>query len=193
MTASAAALMSNPQGLPTTGVWEVEPNHSSVSFRIIHHGVTTFRCGFGDFAGSFDAEGDAVTGAVKVESVQAFPMLRDRLFEPDFFDVANHPEMRFASTGIVRSANQIAVEGDLTIKGVTRPVRAEGIVLGTTPVFHYPTKTTHEHFGLDAQLTIDRREFNLSFNNDLPGGLLNLGSHVTIELALEFVHTEPIT
>src|SRR5438477_442398 len=83
--------------------------------------------------------------------------------------------MRFASTNIVRSANQVAVEGDLTIKGVTRPVRADGIVLGTTPVFHYPTKTTHEHFGLDAQVTIDRREFNLSFNNEMPSGLLNLG------------------
>jgi polyisoprenoid-binding protein YceI len=188
MTATAA-VSAIAQGLPTTGAWEVDPNHSSVGFRIIHHGVSTFRCGFKEFEGRFDV--DAIAGAVKVESVQAFPMLRDRLFEADFFDLETYPEMRFASTNIVRSANQVAVEGDLTIKGVTRPVRADGIVLGTTPVFHYPTKTTHEHFGLDGQLTIDRREFNLSFNNEMPSGLLNLGSHVTIELALEFVHTEP--
>ncbi|HEY2651156.1 MAG TPA: YceI family protein [Solirubrobacteraceae bacterium] len=192
MTATAA-LSPRLQGLPGTGAWQVDPNHSSVGFRLIHHGVSTFRCGFKDFEARFDAEADVITGTVKVESVQAFPMLRDRLFETDFFDLANHPEMRFASTDIVRSANQVAVEGELTIKWVTRPVRAEGIVLGTTPVFHYPTKTTHEHFGLDAQLTIDRREFNLSFNSELPGGLLNLGSHVTIELALEFVRTEPIS
>jgi polyisoprenoid-binding protein YceI len=100
--------------------------------------------------------------------------------------------MHFASTAIVRSANQVAVEGELTIKGVTRPVRATGIVLGTTPVFHYPTKATHEHFGLDARLTIDRREFDVSFNNELPGGLLNLGSHVAIDLALEFVRSDPV-
>ena len=191
MTATAT-VSTSLQGLPATGTWEVDANHSTVSFRIIHHGVSTFRCAFNDFEGRFDAEADAVTGAVKVESVQTFPMLRDRLFEADFFDLGNHPEMRFASTEIVRSANQIAVEGELEIKGVTRPVRAEGIVLGTTPVFHYPTNTTHEHFGLDAQLTIDRREFGLSFNNELPSGLLNLGSHVTIELALEFARTEPL-
>jgi polyisoprenoid-binding protein YceI len=191
MTASAA-IATNPQGLPTTGTWEVDANHSSVNFRIIHHGVSTFRCSFKDFRGVFDADADVITGAVVVESVQAFPMLRDRLFEADFFDIANHPEMHFASTAILRSANQVAVEGDLTIKGVTRPVRTAGIVLGTTPVYHFPTKTTHEHFGLDAEVTIDRREFDLSFNNELPSGLLNLGSHVTIELALEFVHTDPI-
>lgn len=191
MTTSVAAA-TIAQGLPTAGTWAVDPNHSTVGFRIIHHGISTFRCGFKDFEGRFDAEADAITGAVKVESVQAFPMLRDRLFEADFFDLPNHPEMRFNSTAIVRSANQIAVEGELTIKGVTRPVRAEGIVLGTTPVFHFPTKTTHEHFGLDAQLTVDRREFGLSFNNELPSGLLNLGSHVTIELALEFACAEPI-
>ena len=191
MTASAAVATS-PQGLPTAGAWEVDGNHSSVTFRIIHHGISTFRCTFKDFDGLFEAEADAISGAVRVESVDAFPMLRDRLFEADFFDLENHPEMRFTSTAILRSANRVAVEGNLTIKGVTRPVRAEGIVLGTTTVFHFPTKTTYEHFGLDAQLTIDRREFDLSFNNELPSGLLNLGSHVTIELALEFVRSDPI-
>jgi polyisoprenoid-binding protein YceI len=170
----------------------VDLNHSSVGFRVIHHGISTFRCAFTDFEARFDADADAITGSVKAGSVSAFPMLRERLLEPDFFDVANHPEMRFASTAIVRSANQIAIEGDLTIKGVTRPVRAAGIVLGSAPVFHYPTKTTHEHFGLDTELTIDRREFGLTYNNELPNGLLNLGSHVTIELALEFVRPDPV-
>jgi polyisoprenoid-binding protein YceI len=190
MTASASLTIG--QGLPTTGVWDVDPNHSSVGFRVIHHGISTFRCGFADFEARFDAEADTITGSVKVESVSTFPMLRERLSEPDFFDLANHPEMRFASTAIVRSANQVAIEGDLTIKGVTRPVRAAGIVLGAAPVFHFPTKTTHEHFGLDAELTIDRREFGLTYNNELPNGLLNLGSHVAIDLALEFVRPDPV-
>jgi polyisoprenoid-binding protein YceI len=191
MTASASVSAST-QGLPATGVWDADAHHSSVGFRIIHHGISTFRCPFEEFEARFDADADAITGSVKVESVRAFPALRERLFEPDFFDLAKHPEMRFASTAIVRSANQVAVEGDLTIKAVTRPVRAAGIVLGTAPVFHYPTQTTHEHFGLDAELTIDRREFGLSFNNELPNGLLNLGSHVKIELALEFARPDPI-
>ena len=190
MTASAS--LTTSQGLPTTGVWDVDPNHSSVGFCVIHHGISTFRCGFTDFEARFDADADTITGSVKVGSVRAFSMLRERLSEPDFFDLADHPEMRFASTAIVRSTNQVAIEGDLTIKGVTRPVRAAGIVLGSAPVFHYPTKTTHAHFGLDAELTIDRREFGLTYNNELPNGLLNLGSHVTIELALEFVRPDPV-
>jgi polyisoprenoid-binding protein YceI len=191
MTASASVSPS-PQGLPTTGAWDVAAHHSSVSFRVIHHAISTFRCAFEDFEGRFDADAGTIAGSVKVESVQAFPALRGRLFEPDFFDLANHPDMRFASTAIVRSGNQIDVEGDLTIKGVTRPVRAAGIVLGTAPVFHHPTNTTHEHFGLDIELTIDRREFGVSFNNELPNGLLNLGSHVRIELALEFARPDPV-
>jgi polyisoprenoid-binding protein YceI len=190
MTASASH--TTGQGLPAAGVWNVDPNHSSVGFRVIHHGISTFRCGFADFEARFDADADTLTGSVKVESVSTFPMLRERLSEPDFFDLADHPEMRFASTAIVRSANQVAIEGDLTIKGVTRPVRAAGIVLGSAPVFHYPTKTTHEHFGLDAELTIDRREFGLTYNNELPNGLLNLGSHVALDLALEFVRPDPV-
>jgi polyisoprenoid-binding protein YceI len=112
----------------------VEPNHSSVGFRVIHHGISTFRCGFTDFEARFDADADTIIGSVKVESVRAFPMLRERLSEPDFFDLADHPEMRFASSAI---------------------------------------------------------EFGLTYNNELPNGLLNLGSHVTIELALEFVRPDP--
>jgi polyisoprenoid-binding protein YceI len=188
--AASASVSASPQGLPTTGVWDVERHHSSVTFRVIHHGISTFRCRFETFEARFDAEADSFAGSVKIDSVQTFDPLRDRLFEPDFFDLANHPEMRFVSTAVVRSANQVAIEGDLTIKGVTHPVRAEGIVLGTAPVFHFPTKSTHEHFGLDAELTIDRREFGVSFNNALPNGLLNLGSHVTIELALEFTRPD---
>jgi hypothetical protein len=61
------------------------------------------------------------------------------------------------------------------MKGVTRRVRATGAVLGTQAVFQYQTKTVHEHLGVDLELTIDRRDFGVSFNNELPGGALNLG------------------
>lgn len=189
---TSPATSTSPQGLPTSGVWEVVPDHSSVSFRLIHHAISRFRCGFGEFQARFDADADVFTGSVAVESVRTFALLQQRLFAEDFFDVARYPEMRFASTAIERSANQIAVEGDLTIKGVTRPVRAAGVALGTAPVPHFPTHTTHEHFGLDLELTIDRNEYGLTYNDALPNGMLNLGSHVTINLELEFAAVEPI-
>ena len=191
MSASATALTS-PQGLPATGVWDVEPKHSSVSFRIIHHAVATFRTSFEEFEAHFDAEAGTFTGSVQVASVRAFELLRDKLRSDEFFDATAYPEMRFVSTLIEQSGNRVAIDGDLTIKDQTRPVRVAGVVLGTAPVFHFPTKTTHEHFGVDLELTIDRREFGLTFNNPLPNGMLNLGSHVTIELGLEFVSSNPV-
>lgn len=181
------------QGLPSTGVWAIEPNHSSVRFRIIHHAIATFRSGFTEFTAVYDAEAGTLSGTAQVGSIQAFPPLRKRLAETDFFDLESHPEMSFASTAIEQSGNRVAIEGDLTIKGATRPVRATGVVLGTVPVFHFPTKTTHEHVGVDLEATIDRREFGVSYNNALSNGLLNLGSHVTIELALEFARTDPVS
>src|SRR3954447_23388416 len=126
--AASPPVSAAPQGLPTTGTWNVEPHHSTIAFRIIHHGVSTFRSAFDAFECRFDADADVISGSVDVQSVRAFPMLRDRLFEADFFDVGAHPTMTFASTAIERSANQVAIEGDLTIRGITRPVRAQGIV-----------------------------------------------------------------
>lgn len=183
---------SPPQGLPTSGVWEVIPFHSSVSFRLTHHAIARLRLVFDQFEARFDADADAFAGSVSVDSVRTFPPLRERLFAPDFFDLENYPEMRFASTAVERSANQIAVEGDLTIKDATHPVRAAGVALGTAPVMHFPEGSVHEHFGVDLELTIDRREFGFAYNDELPNGLKNLGSHVTINLELEFARTEPV-
>jgi polyisoprenoid-binding protein YceI len=178
--------------LPTTGVWDVDPRHSSVRFRVVHHSVATFRSAFGEFAGRFDAAAGTLTGSARVESVQTFEMLRDRLLEEDFFDAANYPEITFASTSLEADGSSLAVEGDLTIKGVTKRVRATGTVHGTAPVFHYQTKTVHEHLGLDLELTIDRRDFDVSYNNEIVNGALNLSWDVTLELALELARVEPL-
>jgi polyisoprenoid-binding protein YceI len=178
--------------LPETGVWELEPRHSSVRFRIVHHAVTTFRSGFGEVRGQYDAEARKLTGSASVASIQTFEMLRDRLFEEDFFDVGRHPEISFESTSVEVDGNSLVVEGDLTMKGVTKAVRATGTVLGTAPVFRFATKTVHEHVGIDLELAIDRRDFGVSFNNELPNGALNLGWDVALELSLEFARTEPV-
>lgn len=179
------------RGLPTSNVWNVDPHYSSVDFRIVHHAVSSFRCGFEEFEASYDADADAAfTGAVSVASVRAFPHLREKLLSDEFFDALRFPEMRFSSTEIKSSGGRIAVAGELTIKEQTRPVTLEGVVLGTAPVFHFPTKTTHEHFGVDLELAIDRRDYGLTWNNALPNGMSNLGSEVSIQLALEFVGPE---
>jgi polyisoprenoid-binding protein YceI len=154
--------------------------------------VTTFRSGFGEFQGQYDAGARKLTGSGGVASIQTFETLRNRLFEEDFFDAERFPEITFESTSVDTDGNSLVVEGELTMKGVTKAVRAAGSVLGTAPVFHFATKTVHEHLGIDLELTIDRRDFGVSFNNELPNGALNLGWDVTLELSLEFARADPV-
>ena len=183
------------RSLPTVGRWDVgefEALHSSVSFEVIHSAVTTFRSGFAGFEASFDATARKFTGTVKVETLQCFDLLRKRLFEEDFFDAGNHPNIKFESTSIEEQGNRLVVAGNLTMKGVTKPVRAEGRTHGTAQVFHPWSKTIHEHMGVDLRLTIDRGDFGVSFNNELPDGRKNLGYTVVINLALDFACAEPV-
>jgi len=183
------------RSLPTVGRWDVgelEALHSSVSFDVLHSAVTTFRSGFAGFDASFDAKARKFTGTVKLDTLQCFDLLRQRLFEEDFFDAAHHPNIVFESTSIDEHGNGLIVDGNLTMKGVTKPVRATGTTHGTAQVFHPWSKTVHEHMGVDLQLTIDRRDFEVSFNNELPDGRMNLGYTVVINLALDFACAEPI-
>jgi polyisoprenoid-binding protein YceI len=178
--------------LPDTGVWELEARHSSVRFRIVNHAVTTFRSGFGEFEGLYDASASKLTGSATVASLQTFDALRDRLFEEDFFAAEAYPKIGFESTSIEADGSSLVVEGDLTMKGVTKRVRAQGAVGGIVPILHHRTNTVHEHLGIDLELTIDRRDFGVSFNNRLENGALNLGWDVSLELALEFARTDPL-
>ena len=178
--------------LPTTGVWELETRHSNVGFTVRSHSIATFRSSFGDVRGEYDADARKLSGSARVASVRTFESLRDRLLEEDFFDGADHPEISFESTSIDADGDALVVEGDLTMKGVTKRVRATGTVLGTAPVYHYRTETVHEHLGIDLELTIDRRDFGVSFNNEIANGALNLGWDVTLELSLELFRTDPV-
>jgi polyisoprenoid-binding protein YceI len=175
--------------LPTTRTWTVDPLHSSVRFSVTHHAVATYRAGFGEFAGTYDAATRTFAGTVQAASVQTFEMLRGDLVGERFFDAAKHPEISFASTSVRDDGGALTVEGDLTLKGVTKSVRAAGRAVGPSTVAHYDG-TVHDHVGIDLELTIDRRDFGVDFNNELLAGGLNLGWDVRIELALEL--TAPV-
>jgi polyisoprenoid-binding protein YceI len=111
-------------------------------------------------------------------------MLRNDLVGERFFEVESHPTISFVSSSVEERDGALVVEGDLTLKGVTKPVRGVGTVVGPSTVAHYDG-TVHDHFGIDLELTIDRRDFGVDFNNELIAGGLNLGWDVQIELALE--------
>jgi polyisoprenoid-binding protein YceI len=173
--------------LPITGVWNIDQRHSTARFSVRHHAVASFRAGFAPISGSYDAATRTLAGEVRIDTVHVpVEALRDHMQTPDFFDAAQFPTISFRSTSIQADGDDITIEGDLTIKGVTRRVSATGTHTAPVLVSH-GGGVEAEHFGIDLSLTIDRRDYDVNFNNALPSGILNLGWDVKIEVALELI------
>jgi polyisoprenoid-binding protein YceI len=172
--------------LPTVGVWDIDSRHSTMRFSVRHHAVASFRASFYPITGSFDAASRKLVGEVRIADIQVpIEPLRKHLQTPDFFDGEQHPTITFESTAITANGSAVTVEGDLTMKGVTKRVTATGAAIEPVSVMHQDGEA--EHFGIDLSITIDRREFGLDFNNQLPAGIFNLGWDVQIDVALEFI------
>jgi polyisoprenoid-binding protein YceI len=149
------------------GTWSIDPAHSSVEFRIKHLGLATVTGRAPVVSGAIEGgEQPSVQGVVDVSSMTTFDDTRDgHLRSPDFFDVARYPELRFASTSVSLEGDVLAVEGELTIKGVTRPVFLRGMLAGTGS-----DPWGNERVGLEVETTIDRTEWGLDWNAPLPTG-----------------------
>jgi polyisoprenoid-binding protein YceI len=177
MTTTIPSSTSIPQG-----VWNIDPSHSSVEFAVRHMKIATVRGQFREYAGAIDATGEApvLSGTVKVASITTHDEQRDaHLGSPDFFDVERHPEIAFSSTAIeLNESGEVSLAGDITIKGVTKPIVLQGTVAGpnTDP-------WGNQRIGLDVSTTIDRRDFDLKWNQDLPGGGLLVDNEVTLILS----------
>jgi polyisoprenoid-binding protein YceI len=117
-----------------TGTWNLDTIHSTASFAVKHMGVSTYRTSFKSIEASVELDGGEpkLVGKVPVESIDvADDMLRGHLLSPDFFDAANHPYITFESTGAsIAEGGDFEVEGNLTVKGITQPVRAKGSLSG---------------------------------------------------------------
>lgn len=164
-----------------TGTWGIDPVHSSIGFAIRHSGLMTFKGDFADYDGKL-ADG-RLEGTAKVASVRVDdPNLVGHLQSPDFFDAEQNPELRFVSSAIERDGDSVSIAGDLTIKGETRPVELAGTISG--PVTDGYGK---ERIGLDLETTVNRHDFNVSWNADLPGGDAMLADDVTVTANLSLV------
>ena len=165
-----------------SGTYTADPVHSSFAFSVRYQGVSLFK-------GTLD-EVDAklvdgrLEGAAKVESIsiRTPEQFRAHVLSAEFFDAANHPEVTFASTELdLREDGTAVVTGDLTIKGITKPIEATGTwVAPTADAFG----NTRGHLQLEA--VVDRTEFDMNWNAPLPSGGKALANEVTliIELAL---------
>lgn len=170
------------------GAWAVDPVHSSVTFAITHNGVTTFRSGFERYdAKLIGGEEPKLEGTVEVESIEIDEeMLKGHLLSPEFFDTERYPQLRFASTELsVGEDGTLRVVGDLEIHGETRKVEASGrfAQLGGD-------LAGKARVGLSIAATVDRRDFGLDWQAQLPSGGDVLDYAVTINVELELVAEE---
>ena len=165
-----------------TGTWQIDPVHSTVAFSVKHMLVANFRGGFGTFDVTLDENG--LRGTVDVASVDVSePNLNGHLLSPDFFDVERSPQLSFHSTAIRLAGDGLDIDGELTIKGVTQPVKITGTVSG--PVTH-PFDAS-SRLGLELETVIDRTAFGLNWNAPLPTGGFAVGNDVKLHAELELV------
>ena len=167
------------QALPT-GTWNADPVHSDVGFAIDYM-AGTFRGGFSRFQAQLvdgRLEGSAEVASVQVKD----PDLEAHLQSPDFFDAERHPQLTFESREIDRSGHDVAIAGEITIKGHTEPVEIHGTI--SDPI---TDPFGNERFGLRLETTIDRTKFGVTWNNPLPNGEPALASEVHIVAELQLV------
>ncbi|MPZ63925.1 MAG: polyisoprenoid-binding protein [Propionibacteriales bacterium] len=169
-----------------TGTWAIDPSHSEVAFSV-RHLMSKVRGTFGTFEGQIEvaenvAESKA-TASIDLSSINTQNEDRDNhVRSSDFFDIENHPAMTFTSTSVQEDTDGYRVTGDLTIRGVTKPVTLAAEFLG---IDQDPWGNTR--VGFEATAEISRKEFGVDFNIPLEGGKLLIGDKVTIHLALEAV------
>jgi polyisoprenoid-binding protein YceI len=167
-----------------TGTWQSDPVHSSVGFAV-RHAVGTFRGSFGEFEATLSDESGQpkLTGHVPVESVQVKEEnLEAHLLSPEFFDRDQAPEITFESGKVSLDDGHLLVEGELTVKGISQTVVARGEING--PI---PGPDGKGRLGIELETVVDRHDYGLDWNMELPDGTKILGDEVTLSVHLELV------
>ncbi len=167
------------------GTYAVDPVHSSVTFAITHNGVATFRSGFADYEARLTGgDAPALEGTVDVAGIEIDEeQLKGHLLSPDFFDAGRYPQLRFRSTELsVEDDGAATLRGELEIRGETRAVEASGKLgrLGQD-------LAGNARVGLSVSASVDRRDFGLDWNAELPSGGEVLDYEVAIAVELELV------
>jgi len=166
------------------GTWTIDPVHSTASFEVEHNGFSLFRTSFNDLDAKLTA-GDTthLEGRVAVESIDVEqPDFRAHLLSPEFFDSARHPHVEFVADDLTTDGESLTLRGELTIAGKTNPVEATGALRGPlTDAFG------SERIALSLKAAVNRHEYGIGWNMDLPNGKKVLGDDVTLLVELELV------
>lgn len=162
-----------------TGNYQLDPVHSTFGFAVKHNGISTFRGQFERVQATL--EDGVLTGIAEVDSVKtAIPQLKDHLLSPEFFNASEAPRITFRSSDIrVAEDGTVEVDGELSLRGETKPVTA----VGTLAVGENMMGT--EAVGFDLEARVDRRDYGLNWQAALPKGGNVLSWDVTIQAHLE--------
>jgi polyisoprenoid-binding protein YceI len=167
------------------GTWAIDTAHSTIGFTVRHMMVSKVRGTFKDFTADLvtgeNPLDSTVSATVQMASIDTGDDGRDQhLRTNDFFDAENHPTMTFRSTRLEGTGSEYQLHGDLTIRGVTRPVVLELELGGVAKDPWGNTRT-----GFTATGSINRKDFGVNFNAPLETGGVIVGDKVTIELDIE--------
>lgn len=167
-----------------TGTWAIDAVHSSVNFSVRHLVVSKVRGGFDDFSGAITVAEDgtpSVTAEIVVGSVNTRNDQRDaHLKAADFFDAQNFPTATFVSTAVRPDGDNYVLDGDFTLKGVTRPISLALEFNGVNPGMGHG-----EVAGFEASVVLNRKDFGIDFDAPLETGGAVVGDKVTITLEIE--------
>lgn len=174
--------------------WSIDPTHTDVTFAVRHMGLSTVRGRFDDVAGTVRTDESGAPSEIRVEvetaSIHTGPADRDaHLRSPDFFDADRNPRIEFVSREVrSKGGDRYDVAGDLTMRGVSRPVVLDAVI----------GDEIQDPFGLtrraaSATTKINRKDWNLSWNQVLEAGALLVSEDVRIELDVQVTKQEPTT
>ena len=173
--------------LPIPGTWVIDPLHTSLAFESRHAMVTRMRGRFRVLSGTFtiaerpeDSSVEVTIDAASIDTIH--PVADEHLRGEHYLDVANHPQLTFRSTKIEHTGGDgWQVTGDLTIRGITRPITLDATLNGVVPMNYGPKAK----LGFTATGSFDRRDYGMEFNIPLPAGGVVVGNEVLLTLDVE--------
>ena len=168
-----------------SGVWSIDKVHSRVNYAIQHNSASTAYGSFRDVDATLEYgdDGVKVTGSVKVDSIDLNDeQQKGHVLSPEFFDAERHPTVDFESTAVRFEDGEAVVDGTLTIRGESKPVTVRGKI---GQPFENPYGG--QNIALTLSTTIDRTQYGLDWQMNLPSGDPVLGKEVKVDVELELV------
>jgi polyisoprenoid-binding protein YceI len=161
-----------------SGTWSIDPSWSSLEFEVRKLGLVTIKGRVPRFSGTAVGGNDAsIDGTVDATTFTTFDADRDaHIQSPEFFDTQRYPEIRFVSTSIQYDGAELVVMGDLTIRGIAKPVELRGVLSGPAN-----DPWGNERIGLELSGTVDRTDWGLEWNAPIHGGGFLLPNEVQLK------------